>query len=164
MDMAEAASDIRHVLEQERGGQYIEVVPGMTTWVTSDGVFAQASPSDVKFGFGVRSEVTPSVGLLQEIDQQCRLNVIGHLWLAAGSTNDHWSVMWGVKLLYGWCGEMSVAQALFDCLANRQALLNMMGTKLAPYGGRDYWSSMYSAGANDAALGAAGLVLTGHLA
>lgn len=164
MDQAEARNDIAQLLERERPNRYVSLLAADGPWVTSDGVLASASKSSATFGFGVRSNLTLSPELLTELDVQCRLNVIGHLWLSPGSGDDQWSIMWGVKVFYPWCDGMTVARTLFDCLANRDGLMGMMTARLESFGGVDFWSSITSATPGGTDLGVAGLVMVGHLA
>jgi hypothetical protein len=109
-------------------------------YVTGKGMVFGCFDDSVKLGFGVRLGVTPSEALLQEIDCLCGQSAVGHVWLAAGSDNDHWSSVWGVKIRFGWCDLEGFKQSLFDCLAGHQALHEMVDARLAPFGGLPWWS------------------------
>jgi hypothetical protein len=137
------------------GTQWTWVVPSVAA-TTTDGLVVSISDTRLVAGFGVRSQITPSVELLSQIAEMNQRNVVGHLWLAPGSDNDHWSLVWGAKFPNGFSSPQDLGDALVMIIQNKAALLDLCWENST--GGQPYWTP-----SDESDVAAHGLVLMSHL-
>lgn len=67
---------------------------------TNDGVLAVCSEEVGTVGFGVASDLTPTPELVEKVCDLNRLMMFGHYWLSAGSDENHWVLVSGMKFNY----------------------------------------------------------------
>jgi hypothetical protein len=157
MEYTEARGLAGAVLDHVMPGNWHEMMPGFQ--YTDDGiVISSFSETRTLIGFGISSGLTPTTALLHEIADLNQRNKIGHVWLAPGADDEHWSLICGFKVVYLWHDAETFMQTIATIVNSHHALLDMCFEKLAPYGGSRYWDEL-----DAVEPGARALVLLSHL-
>ena len=138
MSMADAAGIVAGALTSlDPEAETVE--PGVA-WVSRRGVLAVLSPSGLRAGFGLRSGLSRTAGLASAIATANQRDQSGHLWIAAGRDDRHWSLLWGLTLPYAWLSPNALQRALFTCwAAERDASLR---SRFERFGATEYWQPM----------------------
>ena len=164
LSRAEAATMVEGMLEHFVPDGWTEIWPDSKSYVTHDGMLYSCHDYYLNIGFGVRTDLTPSAGLLKAVANLCSGLDVGHLWLCPESETeeDNWNVVWGFKLAYGWWDLESFKKGMVSCQANHKALLEIIEPEISPFGGSPYWQDK-KASAAELRVGGLGLVLLFHI-
>jgi hypothetical protein len=156
VSQAEAIHAAELIYSQAFEGQFESLMSGH--FVSNDGLSLVISEQKAIQGFGITSGLTPTPKLLSSVCEWNERNMVGHYWLAEGSDNEHWSLVCGFKYLLEWeTLETWTAKIGGICGAYGTLSTTNIG-RAREFGGEPYWQSMSSTD-----VGAAGLVLLGHL-
>jgi len=117
-----------------------ETVEAGVAWATGRGVLVVLGGSCVHAGFGLASGLQRTAGLVTAIATANQRDSSGHLWLAAGRNDRHWSLIWGLTLPYAWLTPDALQGAILACwVAEGDSNLR---SRFSEFGGGDYWAPM----------------------
>lgn len=153
---AEAIQAAESVYTQAFEGKFESLMPGH--FVSNDGLSLLITEQKAIHGFGIMSSLTPTAKLLSTVCEWNQRNMVGHYWLAEGSDNEHWSLVCGFKYLLDWETLETWLAKIGQICGAYETLYRTNFERAQEFGGEPYWQSMSSA-----SIGAAGLVLFGHL-
>lgn len=121
MERGEARVLVGAVLDRFRPGGWYEILPGVL--YTDDGlVVSGLSDTRMLIGFGISTGLTPSSALLREVAELNERNQIGHVWLAPGADDEHWSSICGFKLVYLWHDAETFMQTIATIAGSQHGL------------------------------------------
>lgn len=159
LDAQAAARAIRQLTELP-GHRLLPTQAGSPAWISEHGMLLVAGSSDARIGYGIRSAIAPSHGLLAAVAQVNQSDPAGHIWLVDDEDDQAWSLVWGLTLPYSWLSSLDLQRAVFTCLTGHLGYLVGLVSHFAPFGGHPYWPSALEASADIQALGQ---TLHGHV-
>ena len=108
------------------------------TWVTAGGVLIKVGPESIRVASGLRCGLDATPALLECVAAANQALEIGQVWLADGSDDHHWSLVWQVKFPLEWATPIGLQRCLYTCATQRDRLLEPTQRNVSRLGGQDY--------------------------
>jgi hypothetical protein len=142
---ATGAKIARHLVLQvfDALDEVVTVVEVGRAWVSEHGLLVIVEPGCVRLGFGIRSGLSRGARLDAAIAAANRTTVLGHVWLAEGCDDRHWSLIWGVVAPCVSWPRLALQRLVYSCA--RAAADGGLRARFASVGGDEYWTGMVEA-------------------
>lgn len=139
------AKVVRHLVLQvfDALDEEVSVVEAGRAWVSEHGLLVLVDADCVRLGFGIRSGLSRSARLDSAIAAANRTTVLGHVWLAEGCDDRHWSLVWGVVAPCASWPRLALQRLVYS--GARMATDGGLRAHFGDIGGDEYWSAMVEA-------------------
>ena len=111
---------------------------------THQGMGFVLADNSLKYGFGVLSDLTPSLELLSEIEKFNTTMSNWYCWLSQGSDNNHWSLIAGSKVMYGLLSRDKLIDLVKAVVEAQQLVTEKILSDLSDSGGSIFWQPQES--------------------